>query len=265
MIISDRHRLAFVHIPKCAGSSVRRQIAAFDDAGGAFADVRPHDGLGWIDHGHIPLAVLQSHFPEVLEKLRAYTTYALIRDPLARFGSALRQTLHFYEGRTPAEMSAAELRGHTERLIARLRAGEAPLDPKLIFFARQTDFVDLDGERIADRLFPVERTADLIRELSQRLGTPLDPERRANRDLSFRLPALVRPAYALNALFFRHAPPWLHERIKRAVVPLLTRGTSATRQLGLTEDRTVRDFVADHYAADIRLHRSLVDTHSAAA
>lgn len=258
MIICDRHEFAFVHIPKNAGSSVRRQIREYDDCKGLFSDVQPHERLGRIDFGHIPLATLRAEFPAELEKLRAYTAYAVIRNPLERFGSSLRQTLHFYEGKLPAEMTAEEIRTHTARLIARLRANPEPLDPQLIFFARQIDFVDLDGERITDRLYPLERVSALIEDISRRVGVPLDTQRRANRDLSFRSRALIRPAYAVNDLFFRHAPAWLHEGVKRAVVPLLTHRGSATQRLGVTEDAMVKDFVSEHYAADIALYRSLV-------
>lgn len=47
MIIDDRHRFVFVHIPKCAGTSVRQVLKQFDSYEGRWANAkREHPELG---------------------------------------------------------------------------------------------------------------------------------------------------------------------------------------------------------------------------
>ena len=64
LIISDRFGFAFVHIPKCAGSTVREQIRRIDPECFEMAGRRMHPDLGKIDAMHLPLDILRDHFPE---------------------------------------------------------------------------------------------------------------------------------------------------------------------------------------------------------
>ena len=88
MIIDDEHRVAFVHIPKCGGTSVRNQLAAIDSCKGEFYGRRPHERLGLLDYCHIPLQTLAREFPTAYEKVGAYQSFAIVREPHARFASA---------------------------------------------------------------------------------------------------------------------------------------------------------------------------------
>ncbi|RDC74444.1 hypothetical protein DLJ49_03920 [Rhodovulum sp. 12E13] len=258
MLICDPHRFAFVHIPKCAGTTVRARIRRFDSCDGFFERPKEHPGLGRVDFAHIPLRMLARAFPEVLQKLRDYNSFAVIRDPLDRFGSSLRQTLHFYEHVYPTEMSRTELHDAVRRMIDRLEGAPDWARHDLAFFQRQVDFVDLDGERIVDRLFPMTRVGQMLEDIGHLAGVPLEGEEKRNRDLSFRSRALVRPAYAINAFLWRHAPAGLHASLKRFALPLITHRDSATKRLGITDLAEVHDFVNRYYSEDAALHASLV-------
>ena len=48
MIISDRNKFVFIHIPKCAGTSIRSRVEHLDDRNGAYSsrlDEHPELGL----------------------------------------------------------------------------------------------------------------------------------------------------------------------------------------------------------------------------
>ena len=93
MIINRQHDFGFVHIAKCAGSTIRQQLRGIDDAQGRFYRSIEHPVLGWINGNHIPLSVLQEHFPQDLAALRAVRSYTLTRDPMDRFISGVSQLL----------------------------------------------------------------------------------------------------------------------------------------------------------------------------
>ena len=46
---------------------------------------------------HIPLSDLAAHFPEEYEKIAAYRSFAVVRDPRARFLSAIFQRLREFK------------------------------------------------------------------------------------------------------------------------------------------------------------------------
>jgi hypothetical protein len=63
MIVSSKHDFAFVHIPKCAGSTIRHPLRDKDDFGGRFYRSIEVPGLGLVNANHLPLNILQEHFP----------------------------------------------------------------------------------------------------------------------------------------------------------------------------------------------------------
>lgn len=101
MIIDDTHQFVFVHIPKCAGSSVHAQLSLFDARDPASHRGGVHPVLGPIHFAHIPLRFLRDHFPAEFAKLGVYRSFALTRDPRARFVSATVQHLREFRGRGP--------------------------------------------------------------------------------------------------------------------------------------------------------------------
>ena len=59
MIIDDQNKFVFVHIPKCAGSSIRSKLDVFDTTGGFLRPpVQEVDGVGLLDLAHLPLSEL---------------------------------------------------------------------------------------------------------------------------------------------------------------------------------------------------------------
>lgn len=65
----ERHRCIFIHVPKCAGSSVKKSL------------------FSQRTHGHMPLWFYERHFPDFFET--AYK-FSFVRNPLDRAFSAYR-------------------------------------------------------------------------------------------------------------------------------------------------------------------------------
>jgi tetrahydromethanopterin S-methyltransferase subunit G len=256
MIICERHGFVFVHIPKCAGSSVRQQIESLDDEAGLFSRVKEHPVLGRMDFGHFTLPQLREHFPDHYAKVLRLESFAICRDPFDRFGSSVRQTLWMYDKRPMTLISPAEAAEITRRMIDDLDRSFDRLPAKYVFFEPQVSYVFDEGRQVVKRLYPIERTADFIGEISRRIGRPLDPARRANQNVELRFKGLGGALFAVNAALRRLLPRGAHAALKTQVLPLVTRSQNAAEASGLLELPEVREFVQRRYAEDIALHRA---------
>ena len=260
MILSRAHDLAFVHIPKCAGSSVRQQIADIDDCRGLFGNVHTHPALGKVDMGHIPLRQLEIHFPDHFATLRELESFAICRDPLDRFGSSLRQTLWMYDKRPMTLMAPDEVRDIVRRVVAEIDGAMDDLPHKFAFFARQADYTHLRGEKLVDWIAPIEDTAKVIEVFSRKIGRALDTGRRANQNVRLKYKWLGGVAFAVNDRLSRLLPQSIHQPLKAAALKLLSRRGSAAEEFRVAEMPEVVAFVERHYAQDREIHRAaLVD------
>ena len=109
MILSDEKRFVFVHIPKCAGSTIRfwlKDRVPFDTRFQSYITV---NGLGSRHGAHLPLGVLHDHFPDAFDKVRHYRSIAVIRDPVSRFHSAFAQYQREFFDRKVEAMGTATL------------------------------------------------------------------------------------------------------------------------------------------------------------
>lgn len=96
MIINHQHRLVFIHIPKCGGTSVRNTLRHLHE-GDAIWDVvgrQPHPALGVIAYNHLPLKSIKDHFPKLYEDISNYESFAIVRDPKIRFISSVSEYLN---------------------------------------------------------------------------------------------------------------------------------------------------------------------------
>ena len=79
MIVSDEHRFVFIHIPKCAGGSVRSVLRELDSTGGRFSETyEMHRMIGKVDMTHIPLNVLRENYPDVYKKIEDYYFFEFV-------------------------------------------------------------------------------------------------------------------------------------------------------------------------------------------
>lgn len=259
MIICPNQNFAFVHIPKCAGTSVRSQILRCDPDYIEQARVGRHPALGTIDYGHIPLDQLRQYFPENYASVRDMDSFAVLRDPLARFGSALRQILWQYEKRPMTLIPYNELRETTLKMLDRVATEiDAPSAP-YIFFMRQRRFVEDDGRLVTRYLIPLDLVPDFIGYLSRRTGTPMEAGARANQNVDLKVKGPVgKFAFGVNHVLRTTLPPGLHARIKDGALRLISTKRSAAEAAGILDMPEVQNFVAEYYVDDVRLYESVV-------
>jgi hypothetical protein len=259
MIICPTQGFVFVHIPKCAGSAVGSQIKLCDPDHVAFSKVVSHPELGTIDNVHVPLGPLRAHFPDRYAAVRDMVAFCMLRDPLERFGSSLRQMLWRFEKRPMTAIPPDELRDTALRTLEKVdaeldRPEERMPTHQLVHFTRQVDYVYDRGERLVDHALPLELVPDLISYFSRLSGVPLDGGVRANQNVDLKVKALTGPAFAVNAALRRGLPQGAHARIKGAALRMLSSGRSAAESSGLLDLPEIREFVASHYARDAELY-----------
>lgn len=257
MIISPRHKFVFVHIPKCAGTSVRTQLVKCDPDHISMGEVGTHAALGQIDFGHVPLSLLRQHFPQEYNYLESFTSYAVVRDPLERFGSSLRQMLWRYDQRPMTLIPTKELRELTLRTLSDIARELDNPSSKFIFFARQRDFI-YDGERrMVDYLIPMALVPDFIAHIGRLTNTPMEAGTRSNQNVELRFKKIGGLAFRVNDMLRRTLPLDLHAQIKDNALRLLSTKKNAAEASGILEMDEVRAFVRDHYAEDARIFREV--------
>lgn len=152
MMFSDTKRAAFIHIPKCAGTTIRETLKVVDD----IVDwnyIATQSNGETLDFAHIPLVKIKTEFPAVFRKLEAYESFAIVRDPESRFISALRTHLMMYRGLNISQMTINEIHRESERICERISEIGDFLPYKLIHFQRQTSYVYVGERRVIRRLF----------------------------------------------------------------------------------------------------------------
>lgn len=260
MIINEQHRFIFVHIPKCAGTTVRFALKEYDDRAGVYfgKGAAEHPVLGCIDHHHLPLAVIRDHFPEDFALFRTYESFALIRDPFERFASSLHERMVQTQGRRLSDLSADEIARETDTVISLLSktSPHDPItDPGLIHFARQTDFVSLDGQQIVKHLYPTSHVPELIGRISRLVGKCIKHNEKNNRRLSYKYKVLSKADHIVR----KHLEASLPKSVWRPASKSL-RDTmiflgilNETKYTENRDENNSDDFISEYYRFDIDL------------
>ena len=266
MIISDKHRFCFVHIPKCAGTSVRIPLTHFNAwqlAGPPWLKI--HSKLGQLDYAHIPLFVLHEHFPTEFAAIRDYWSVAVMRDPFTRFASSVSQRLKMHTDTPIQKRSQDEIRSVIDENVDYLL--HQPLDQHLlpseyIHFQKQVDYIELDGTRILKKLYTVKEINELLTDVSRLVGYNLaetSPEKTGkntvNRSVVIRNDFLrrvietTRPATKnLVSILPERAKQKIRDRV------YVARDERMNDIFGASH---VRDFINDYYADDIALYQQV--------
>jgi hypothetical protein len=255
MIIDDKHRVIFQHIPKCGGTSVREQLKEVDSYDGQFYGRVTHETLGSIDLAHLPLHYFRTCYPDQFAKFATYESFAIVRDPYARFVSATFERLAVFRGIRQTAATPSLAMGEAEASIAWLRERDRFCDAGYIHFARQTDFISLDGRAIIGNLHTLEDMAGLGEGLSRLTGLNFDPETRKNTNYAspnklMSVLHVARPVYRkLTTLEQRES-----------VLKILHRWKIQSPDkiyLEFTKTPAIRTFIEDYYSDDIALYNSV--------
>jgi hypothetical protein len=254
VVIDDTHRLVFVHIPKCGGTSIRAALSAFDSLQGEFAKKGVHPILGPIFFGHLPLAFVERHYPSQWEKLLTYESLAVARDPFERFSSATIQRLKEFRGEIDLKITTSMALNEAHKTIQWLSRRGTFCDMEYIHFSRQIDYVELEGRRMVTNIFAIEHLAALATVLETRYGLHLDPERRENATFASdnRLLARLRVAKPV----YKRLTSWTFRERMLVLMRRLRLHTPTSLYEAFRRDSQIRDFVEDYYADDFALHRA---------
>lgn len=270
MIINDSRRFIFVHIPKCAGTSVRVHLAAFDTTGGAFSTsggVVP--GIGRVDLAHLPLAALREHFPDAFAKVRDYEAFAIIRDPFKRFSSSLFQRLSMYGGGDVRSASSEQLLAKVDEAIGQLEGfgPDAVLPYDFIHFQQQISYLDLDGARLVDHVFDIDDLAAFFTAVDAQLGGVFDDPaalagKRAGAANFYRSHAVRSVAGLLGPGTVMRLAGAVPDRLKRPLRRMMFETKADRFGESIASDR-VSSFIRDFYARDIALYDAVHSTGAA--
>jgi hypothetical protein len=266
MIINDAHKVVFIHIPKCGGVTIRTLLGPYDDAEGSFKGVRVHEELGEIDCGHIPLFVLQEHFPKEYQKIKDYETYAVVRHPLSRFPSSVSQYVKWYGEASIRYLTLSEIHAHVDNVIDILQSHEhdqSYLPYQYIHFQRQIDFIYNNKRKLIDNVNTIENISDVILSIGKKIGKEFDDAAEGgyskNETLVFRN-KLIRCVYGIAK---SKIWPLVPTSIQKSTAGFLRDAVYVSRQskLGHTfESNYIQDFIRSYYAKDIKMYEELAES-----
>ena len=242
---------------------MRNAMAPYDEHRGRFYDraVANHAALGLLDHHHIPLSALQDYFPEDFAKLRTYRSFAILRDPYSRFPSSLHERFVQRDRRPLSERDKGEVAREVDKVLALLAkhpSNQPILDPTLIHFSRQCDYILVGDEQIVGNPRLIGNVGNMLGEISEIVGQRIRPEENKNRRLVYRNSGIERLQKAVT----RPIEQLLPRRIwKPAFIPIKAAfQTTGILQAGgnplsnLENADEIRAFVTDFYAKDIELY-----------
>jgi len=263
MIINDKHRFVFVHIPKCAGTTVRGPLTRFNGwqlAGPPW--LKTHSELGRLDYTHIPLFVLREHFTIEFEAIQDYQSFAVVRDPFTRFASSVSQRLKMYSDTPIQKRSQYEIRSVIDECIDYLSHQPRDLHllpPEYIHFQKQVDYIELDGTRTLKKLYTMNDIRELLTDVGRLVGQNLvkpSPEKGGetsmNRSVVFRNDFLRRVIETIRPTtknLVNMLPESSKKRIRDRVYVARDQ-----RMKDTFAANHVRTFVSEYYADDIAIY-----------
>lgn len=263
MIISDKHHFAFIHIPKCAGTSVRKTILPFHDGGEwALKTLETHPEYGELDYRHLPLDLLQKINADVFEKVRTYDSYAIVRDPVARFRSAISQRAKMYLDTELPKLTEDELLDHIQSVIDYLNGNPSVIPSEYTHFIRQSDYIFLQDEQVVQNLFPLEHIERFFDAVREKFGVETLDIEHANQTRVFVHPSLKHVAYKGSDLARSILPATLYNTLRKSMRSLLMTPKKGI-EASAFEAPEVRKFVETYYAKDIALHRDTLKAFEA--
>lgn len=255
MIISDPHRFAFVHIPKCAGVSVKQPLRAIDSTDGHFSRIAEHPELGRIHYAHITLDDLAVHFPTEYAKMTSYRSFAVVRDPRARFLSAIFQRLREFKHLNQSAMTERRVEEEAVEVIRYLETAPGRLDLEHVHFNRQVDYLYHDGQQIVRDIFPIEHMPTVIAYIAEHTGIAVGEAERKNQSTEVRA-GLLRPVVRLLRQPYAALVPYaVRNRLRSRMIRAGIYG-EVKRNIFIRSGSRIEGFVRAYYTRDLDLHAS---------
>lgn len=185
MILRHDLELAFLHIPKCAGKSLRqllKQESEHNNCTDLWNYAYSNKLQRYVDLAHLPADDL-SHFKHY-RQLRRYTTFAVCRHPYLRLNSAIKE---YYRQRSKLDEERVKMgKLNREDQLSYLRALPAHLamlDPRYIHALPMRRFSHYGKRCLIDRWLRCEQLRQDWQELVAEQGLPSTWVEAANETL----------------------------------------------------------------------------------
>ena len=256
MITCRTAGFSFLHIPKTGGSTIREQLRHLDDHGEMFIGKKEHPVIGTYRGSHVPMKWMQEFWPEHLAEIRDLDVFAVTRNPKDRFVSAVAQRMRQYLRTAPSQMSRKEISKELDVIVDHLSDGRDFPAIQFEHFLRQTDFTELDGEKIATHIYRIEDLAHLIDEFSRRLDMELVRNLRVNQTVDPKSKTVLKVLRTLKGVAQPLLPKTAYNRLHAIGTKAFTKDGSAKLKDFISESKQLDAFVKSHYEADFNLFES---------
>lgn len=257
MIISDQYKFVFVHIPKCAGTTVRNKLQSLDDAHGAHTNrVEEHPQLGLLDYVHVPLFVLEQYFPDEFKKINDYWSFVVVRDPFRRFPASFSQHVKKI-GPNIQNMTRRQVKQTLTKVIIYLEhvvKTDELLPADYIHFQPQVDYIYLNNQQIVDQVYPLRAIDKVFKDLKLQTGKQFitdDLNVKANQTKVYRN-ILFRWVYKGLSTGKYIVPTSLKEKARDDLFSFMF-ASRDKRYSDLFQSDYVKDFIKYFYEKDIQL------------
>lgn len=261
MIISDAYKFAFIHIPKCGGTDIKFDLRSLDSYDGAFDGlVREYKGRP-VDFTHLPLNIVKEEFPDIFSKLTYYETYAVVREPMGRFISAVNQFIKAKYSVGSHEFSDSDFSEVAREIVDCLKNSHDKLDPLLIYFQPQSSFIYFDDVCLVKNLYPIEYVSNMKNDMSKRYDIDFTIRklgRKYNASLEYR----SWIAHAFGLMVPRTVRAQLRKMLpQRALESLrLVLFRPSSRSISALDSETVA-FLQGFYQRDLEIYQEASRAH----
>lgn len=261
MYFFPKSNVAYIHIPKCGGTSVKKLMMSSEqyDNNDYILNQRKYmdDGVK-LDLSHLTLFQIRHYFPEIFSSISSMKKMTIIRDPRVRIYSSIYQSIRMYGDRTLLERpDKAALIKNVYKLLDTVDVALSSRDAlpyPMVHFSKQLDFIFLDNKQFVENIFHIENERRIINWINLNMDTSFDRLPRENS-------AVQPPNHIIKSARFasRLLPNPLkrfakfHLGLSLNIIEDRFKKPFEIKEFFKNDDR-ILDFVMAHYQDDIEFY-----------